>query len=138
MRLLGFNLTNLEVKKNPDFDGKLEMKSNLSLTGVEKKHLDLIKQDAAKIGFAFSVSYGELGSLKFEGSMMWKLDKKSLKEVLDKWNTDNLDPEIRTPILNTVLQKVSLQALKIEEEMALPLHMRMPRVSVSTEEQPSK
>ena len=131
MRLLGFNFTKINVEKNPNHYVKIESKSNLTLIKVETDKLDLIKQEAAKISFSFSISYSELGQVNLEGFTIWHFDKKSLKEVTENWEKD-IDPEIRTNILNTVLQKSSVQALKLEEQIGLPFHIQLPKVTVST------
>ena len=42
MKLLGFNFTKLNIEKNPDFKGKLEIKTDMKILSVEKDKLDLI------------------------------------------------------------------------------------------------
>lgn len=131
MKLLGFNFTKIIAEKNPNHYGKIESKSNLTIIKVEKEKLDLIKQEAAKISFSFSISYSELGQVNLEGFMIWHFDKKSFKDVTENWEKD-IDPEIRTNILNAVLQKSSIQALKLEEQIGLPFHIQLPKVTIST------
>ena len=132
-RLLGLTFIKMNVEKNPDFQGKVEINSNMDVSKVEKHKQTLLKQDTAKINFKFSISYGDLGKIDLEGFMVWLFDKKTLKEVLEGWNKNELEQEIRTSVLNVVLQKCSLQALKLEEQFNLPLHMQMPSVKVNTE-----
>ncbi len=130
LKLLGFNFTKILVEKKQNFQGKLEIKSNIDIVSVEKHKLDLVKQDSIKVSFSFIVNYGELGTLSLEGFLILLPDKQSLKEVLENWSK-KLDPELRAVIVNLVIQKSSLQALKLEEEIGLPFHMQMPKVSVT-------
>ena len=130
LKLLGFNFTKIHVEKQQNFQGKLDIKSNIDIISVEKYKLDLVKQDSMKVSFNFTVNYGELGILSLEGFLILLPDKKSLKEVLENWSK-KLDPELRAVIVNLVIQKSSLQALKLEEEIGLPFHMQMPRVSAT-------
>jgi len=130
MRLLGFNFTKMSVEKNPEFQGKIEINSKMDVADIEKHKPTILKQDTAKIKFSFTIDYKELGKIELEGFMIWLFDKKTLKEVLENWNKKDLEQEIRTQVLNAVLQKCSLQALKLEEQFNLPLHMQMPSVKV--------
>ncbi len=130
MRLLGFSLTKMNVEKNPDYEGKVEISSKMDVAHIEKHKPTILKQDTAKIKFSFSIDYKDLGKIDLEGFMVWLFDKKTLKEVLESWNKKTLEQNIRAQVLNAVLQKCSLQALKLEEQFNLPLHMQMPSVKV--------
>lgn len=133
LKLLGFNFIKIHVEKKPNFQNKLDIKSNIDITSVEKYSLDLVKQDAIKVSFSFAIDYGDLGNLLLEGFLILLFDKKSFKEVLENWDK-KLDPELRAAIINLVIQKSSLQALKLEEDIGLPFHIQMPRVSIKPKE----
>jgi len=128
MKIIGFNLTKLSGDKNPDFLGKLEVKSNINLVSIEKEKLDLSKQDAVKVIFEFKIDYGTLGSVLLSGNLFLILDSKTNKEVLSGWKDKNLSNDIKVPILNIILQKASLKALQLEEELGLPPHISFPRL----------
>ena len=133
MKLLGFNFTKMNVEKTPDFKGKIEIKSNIRMASIEKHKVDLIKQDAVKLSFVFDIDYRELGKLALEGFLILLLDKKSQKDVLENWDKKDFDPQLRAQIINIVIQRTSLQALKLEEELGLPFHIQLPKVTVNQE-----
>ena len=135
IKLLGFNLTKINVEKNPDYKGQLSIKSSMNIISIEKHKIDLIKQESVKINFNFSIDYEKLGSISIDGFFILAVDKKTFKELTEKWDSKDFDPELRVIILNIVIQKSSLQALKLEEEIGLPLHMQMPRVNISKPDQ---
>ena len=49
MRLLGFTFVKMNVEKNPDFKGKVEVNSKMDVADIEKHKQTLLKQDTAKI-----------------------------------------------------------------------------------------
>jgi len=131
IKLLGFNLTKINVEKNQDYQGQTNIKSNMNIISIEKHKINLIKQESVKINFNFSIDYEKLGLISINGFFILTVDKKTFKELTEKWDSKDFDPKLRVIILNIVIQKSSLQALKLEEEMGFPLHMQMPRVNIS-------
>ena len=131
LRLLGFNLKNIEAMKNPDFQGQIEIKSNINLNNIEKHKLDLAKQDALKIDFDFDISYAEdkLGKISLKGTLFISSEPKIQKQILNQWKDKKLDSEYYVAILNIIVQKTSLKAFKLEEELGLPIHVQLPRLA---------
>jgi hypothetical protein len=129
IKILGFNFTKLEARKKTDFEGKLEIGTNINISSVEKHKLDLVKDDVLKIGFDFIISYKDLGQVAVAGIMYLLVDSKTLKDAVKQWEDKKLPEDLRLTILNLILQKSSLKALELEEDLGLPLHMPMPRVS---------
>jgi hypothetical protein len=132
MRLVGFNLTKIHAEKNPNFQGKLEINTNVTVPSIEKHKLDISKEEAVKVDFNFDVSYKELGKVELSGQIFMILDSKSLKEILAHWKDKDAESveKMRVTIFNIIIQKCSLKALSLEEEMGLPPHVQMPSVSL--------
>lgn len=128
MKILGFNFTKVIAEKNVDFSGKLDLKSNINISSVDKHKLDLVKDEALKVSFSFIVDYADLGKVDLSGTMFLLVDSKTLKEAVKSWEDKKLPDEIRMAIINIIMQKSSLKALQIEEDLGLPLHMPMPRL----------
>ncbi len=76
-KLLGFNLTKINVEKNQDYQGEVQLKSNIDITSIEKH-----------------------------------------------------ESEINTLIINIILQRCTLRALQLEEELALPFHIQLPQAKL--------
>lgn len=128
MKILGFNFTKVIAEKNVDFSGKLDLKSNINISSVDKHKLDLVKDEALKVSFSFIVDYSGLGKVDLSGTMFLLVDPKTLKEAVKSWEDKKLPDEIRMAIINIIMQKSSLKALQMEEDLGLPLHMPMPRL----------
>jgi len=130
IKILGFNITSINVERNPNFDGKIDVQTNVNINSLDRQKLELIKDDALKVEFIFSVSYKELGSLKIKGNLLLLIDSKLLKQALSDWEDKKVPAELNTAILNLLIQKCSLKALQLEQELGLPLHIPMPQVKV--------
>lgn len=130
-KLLGFNFYKFQIERNPTFEGKIpNIESNIDIKSIEKHKFDLIKEEPLKIDFLFNLKYKELGKLEMSGSLIIMFDEKTQKQVLEEWKDKKLPNNIRLIILNIILQKSSLKALQLEEEIGLPLHVNMPRLSL--------
>lgn len=128
IKILGINFVKINAKKDPNYNEKITMKPNIDLISVEKEKIELIKQEALRISFNFEVSYEKLGNISLEGVLLLSVDAKTLKEAITQWKDKKLPEDLKLLILNIILQKSSLRALKIEEELGLPFHMQMPRL----------
>jgi hypothetical protein len=134
IQVLGFNYTKLSAERYPDFKGKLEINPNINIASIEKHELNLIKQDAVKIVFSFGIKYKDLADINLQGDIILRTDTKTQKEIIKGWKDKNLDQEIQTMILNLIMQKASIRAIELEEEMGLPIHIKIPRLEVSKKE----
>ena len=130
VKLLAFHLTKTLAQRNEDFDGELKITPNMNLSSIEKEKIEAIKQDVLKIKFNFSIDYGDLGKVEADGTMMLQVDSKTLKETLSSWKKKSIDPQFQLMVLNIIMQKASLKALQLEEEIGLPPHIQLPRLQL--------
>jgi hypothetical protein len=131
IRLLAFDFTKINAEKFTGFSGKLDIKSNIDIKSLEK--IKPGKQEALKIKFTSSVDYGKLGKIELEGNIFITADSKSLKETASSWKDKKQPTELQLAIVNLILQKASIKAIQIEEEIGLPIHLQniFPRVQSS-------
>ncbi len=134
IKLIGFNFSKILAEKNPEFDGKLEIKPSMNIASIEKHRFESTKQEAVKVNFSFGIDYSALGKMNFEGTMYLSMDAKSMKETLTGWKDKKLDKDIHILILNIIMQKSSLKALQFEEEIGLPPHVQLPRLTLGQKE----
>ena len=137
-RLIGFNLTKVEAEKNPDFDGELEIKSNIVLKELEKYKPKYSDQESLKVTFEFGIDYKELGKVTLHGTVFVILDNKTLKEALKQWKDKKLPEDLNMVLINIIMQRSSLRALQLEEELGLPFHFQLPRLQAKASEEESK
>jgi hypothetical protein len=126
-KLIGFNFTKINVEKNPNHQGEIKINSDIKILNVDKEKIDIMKQEALKIDFEFVIDYTSLGMVSIQGFLVLLIDAKMLKDALKNWKDKKaLDNELQIPTINLILQKSTLRALQLEEEIGLPLHMPMP------------
>jgi len=135
-KLLGFQFDKILVEKDPEFKGKISNpSSDINIKSVEKHNISLIKEDSIKITFSFTLKFGDLGKLEMFGNLVILLDEDSKKKVLEDWKTKKMPEDIRLTILNLILQRSSLKALHLEEEVGLPLHIQLPKLQIQSKKE---
>jgi hypothetical protein len=126
-RLLGFNFLKILAERRPDFKGELpNIESNIDIKSIEQQKTDLLKEETLKLEFNFVLNYKDLGKIEMNGNLIVMFSLKISKQILEDWKEKRLPENIRLPILNLILQRSSLKALQLEEEIGLPLHVRLP------------
>ena len=135
MQIIGFNFEKISVeRKKATSKEEIKIQSAMNILEVSEEKVDVMKeQTIVRIVFEFIVQYQpEFALVQFKGSILAALEKAQLKEVLQSWKQKQLAPTIRTPIFNLILNKCNIQALQLEDELGLPFHVQLPKI---TEEQ---
>ncbi|MCK4997531.1 hypothetical protein KAS08_04450 [Candidatus Pacearchaeota archaeon] len=127
LKLIGSKLTKVNAERNPDFSGKLEMKTNIGIDSIEK-----VKEskDTIKLGYSFNVDYSELGSIAIKGKLFLTGDAKLIKDLLKTFKDKKFDSPEYLAITNLIIQKASIKAFELEEELGLPIHIKLPSLSL--------
>jgi hypothetical protein len=134
IRLAGFRYLKINVERNEELKGDLKITPNINIRSIEKFKSENSKQELLQVDFEFGIDYASLGKLDLAGKMFLVVDPKTMKESLEGWKNKKLDNEINLVILNTIMQKASLKALELEEEMNLPPHVQLPRLQLGKQE----
>jgi hypothetical protein len=132
--VLAFNFTKISAQKYQGFEGEIKINPNINIASIEKHELKLLKQDAVKIKFSFNVNYKDLADVNLDGDLILRVDSKTQKDLIKGWKDKNLDGELQTGIINLIMQKSSIRAIEIEDEMGLPIHIQIPKLQVSKKE----
>lgn len=127
LKSAGSRITKLSAERKPDFSGKLEMKTNIKIDSIEK-----VKEakDTVKLTYTFEVEYVELGGVSIEGLLFLSGDAKSIKELLKVQKDKKYDSPEYIGITNLIIQKASIKAFELEEELGLPIHIKLPTLSI--------
>ena len=127
MKLIGSNFTKINAERNPNFDGKLEVKTDIKI-----KDLDRVKEskEAIKIEYTFNIDYSDLGKISIEGILFLSSDAKKIKELIKLQKEKNFNTPEYIAITNLIIQKSSIKAFELEEELGLPIHIKLPTVNL--------
>lgn len=130
IKLLGFNFTKILVERFPEPKGPVQLKSDINIKDITEPKNDLVKQDLLLVSFSFSLNFENLGQILMEGSFLLGADAEEAKSILEEWKSKNLNEEKKLFILNIIMQKCSLKALQLEEELNLPYHIQIPKLAI--------
>ncbi len=124
---MGSRITKLSGERNENFDGELKVTTNLSIISTE-----MVKdaKDILKIYYRFEADYGGLGKVSVEGALFISSDSKTLKDIQKNSKAQKMNESNQLLIANLILQKASLRCFEIEEELGLPIHVKLPALTL--------
>ena len=135
MRIIGFNLSKISVERKEKVEGKLEIKQNINVESIEKEKIEITKDEAIKIEFTFNVNYEpSFANVEFRGFVVALPAKDEMKQIMKEWKAKKLPEGIKTGVFNFIMSKCNIKALTLEDELGLPTHVPMPRITPQKQE----
>ena len=90
-------------------------------------HITYLKNDLAKIDFQYTSSYGPVGLIKLEGSLVY--EDESAEKIANEWNENRKMPdEIASKMHTAVMHTCVPQAVGLAKDLALPPPIPLPQV----------
>ena len=133
MAIVGFNLNKLSIERHNPIEGNVNVKTNLKINEVkeEKVLLELSKEKTTlQFDFEFSINYEpNIATIHFAGNVIDVEDEKEAKKILKEWKDKKLDEDLRLKISNMIWVKCNIKAFALEEELGLPVHIPLPRLT---------
>lgn len=131
VKIVGFNLAKISIEREKEMKGKLEIKSNLNITDVNKENIDISKEnEVIAFDFNFTINYEpKVAEIIFNGEVLVLMSHEEAKNVVKKWKKKEIEDAIRIVIFNTILAKCNIKALDLEDELNLPTHIPMPKLA---------
>ena len=127
LKLIGSKLVKINAERNPEFNGKLEIKTNIKINSLEKtKEI----KDTLKLSYNFEIDYNELGKILIEGILFLSGDSKTIKELIKTQKDKKYNTPENIMLTNLIIQKASIKAFELEEELNLPVHIKLPTLSI--------
>ena len=134
MTVVGLQFDKIHVEKYVPAKGKISVNNNVAVKDVEKSELAFgsAKQHALKFSFEFKSTYEpKIAEILLLGNITYFDKPESVEELLKSWKKDKkLPKEVMTPVLNSILNKCSVEALLLSREINLPPPIVMPKVTV--------
>lgn len=133
--IVGFGFTKLSAEKGEPSKGKIDINNNVSIKDVQEDSFSLGKdkqQDVLRFLFEFTSKYEpNVGSILFEGELLYMEEQKKAKEIIGNWKKDKkLPKEMMAGLLNTILTKCNVQALILSQQVNLPPPIPLPKVQM--------
>jgi len=137
MKLIGFNFTKIYIEKFKGFDKDLKVNTNIDISNISKADIDFFKskEEFVSVNFKYSINYEpDSAKIEFEGNMVVSAEPKQIKDLMKKWEKKDVSEEFKPFLFNIVLRKSNVRAIQLEEEMNLPFHIPLPRISPKDKE----
>jgi len=129
LNLLSSRLTKVGGERNTEFSGKISMNQNIKIKSMEKFKPKESKTESIRAEYSFEIDYADLGKVEVEGILFIGADSKTIKSVLSEFESKKFDSQEQVTIMNMIIQKASLRAFEIEDELGLPIHIRLPQLA---------
>jgi len=134
MKIIGFNLTKILVEKEEKPQDKIDINQNINIESIKKEKIPISDLDTLKIKFNLSIVYSDkFANLEFEGFILVLPEKEELNLFLEQWKDKKIPEKFRVPLFNFIMNKCNIKALYLEDEMALPFHIPMPRINLQNQ-----
>ena len=137
--IVGFGFTKLSAEKGEPAKGKIDINNNVSIKDIQEDNFSLGRdkqQNVIRFMFEFTSKYEpNVGSILFEGELLYMEEPKKAKEILSSWKREKkLPKELMGDLLNTILTKCNVQALILSQQVNLPPPIPLPKVQMAAAE----
>jgi len=140
MKIIGFNYTKIAAERLKPVI-KSNISTNIQITEAKKEESEFFKNtEVAVLTFVYELNYNtqekkeeKLGEIKFEGRVLLSLSQEESKELWKSWKKKEVSTPLRLPVFNFILKKCTAKSLPFQDELGLPFHIPMPRLSAQSQ-----
>jgi len=129
MKIKNIQLKSIEARRfiNPDERPRqVRIDHNSTVT-----NFTYIKDNDANIDFQYTASYGPVGIIKIEGTLL--LENEDVKKISKDWNdTRKMPDQIASHIHTAVMHSCVPEAVTIAKDLGLPPPIPLPQVRLGT------
>lgn len=129
MKVLAFNFEKISAERLSKTKGDTKVDTHVDISDISEVKADFLSPQGKILGvnFKFSLSYNpEIAKIEVNGHFLIEVPKELADKTLKEWKEKKLAEEIQLFLINLILEKATLKALSIEEQIGLPLHYPMP------------
>lgn len=129
MKIRNVRLKSIEARRYVEHNEKprqIRIDHNSNITQVQNK-----STNQASIEFQYTASYGAVGMIKLEGSMLYEND--DAKKVTAEWmKTRKMPDQIASHIHTAVMHSCVPEAVGIAKDLGLPPPIPLPQVRLGS------
>lgn len=127
MKIRNIQLKSIEARRYTDRNErpkKVRIDHNSTFT-----HISHHKNDVASIDFQYTASYGPVGLIKLEGSLLF--ENKDAKKIAVNWNeTRKMPDDIASNVHTAIMHACVPEAVGISKDLGLPPPIPLPQVKL--------
>lgn len=138
MSVIAFNFTKISGQRKTGPMSNLNIKSSTMLKDL--KETPVGNQKGLVFTFNHLINYNpEYANVTLEGEVVVLANEKDTKDALAAWKKDkHLSKEMTEQVMNTILNKVSIQSLIMTRDLNLPAPIKLPRIVMNEQPAPAK
>jgi hypothetical protein len=129
MRIRNIQLKSIEARRyinRSDRPKQVRIDHNSTVSNIS-----VVKDNNASIDFQYTASYGPVGMIKLEGSLLYEGD--DAKKVSSEWKkTRKMPNQIASHIHTAVMHACVPEAVSIAKDLGLPPPIPLPQVRLGT------
>ena len=133
MPIIGYYYDKIFMEKKKPVDQDLQVKNKIQIIDIEETDKPFKEKGRSILKFIFNFELlyePKIGKIIFDGHVLFMDDEKIIKDILKAYKKEKkLPQEITLQILNTILYKAHLKALDLGNELNLPAHLPIPKIS---------
>ena len=133
MPIIGLNFSQVSGEKKNSIKGRINVKQDIKIVSLEKEQMNISSsEDTLKVGFEFKVDYApEVGQISLKGNILYMTEPKLAESLLKNWKKNNKidDERLLLNFFNAIISKSNVKALLLADDLGLPPHVRMPRLT---------
>lgn len=130
MRVIGFNLMKVSIERKEQLGKDIKISQNIDIKEIIKERIPVSDNEALKVIFDFTIDYSQDSArIEFKGNVIILPEKEEAKKILKSWKDKKFTDDFRVPLFNFIMSKCNIKALSLEDELFLPPHIQMPRLS---------
>jgi len=140
MAVLGFNITRIELKKEPSAipQGQVEVKLTPKIEEVRLGEMitPTGKINGVEIVFKYEIAYNpDIAQGIVEGMVLYlPPQKERIDEIIDMWEKEKqIDSVMFAEVVNFLTMELTPVLMVLAKELRLPYHVPLPRVEVRTQ-----
>jgi len=136
MAIISINYSKIHAEKSKkQSTGQISIKNNVGITNITlgTSHTSE-KQKAIIIEFTFSITYEPIGLISIDGAIIDIEEDAKAKEIVDMWTQHKrVEKDLTTKVITIVLEKCTIKAIIISQDIGLPSPVPLPKVRMNVE-----
>jgi len=134
MPIISFTFDRIDVQRKKTLEAPLKVKTSIKITDLKDEEVAISsgKKDMfLRFFFEYLVDYQtSQGSVLLAGNLLFAGKREDLEIAFKEWKkTKKFNPEISKDVLNNIFMRCNIKALSFEQEVSLPPHIVLPRLT---------
>ena len=132
MKIAGFNFKKISGEVKGDSLEGVKINTGINVSNISSVNAPMLKskEDLLQVEFEYSVSYDpDFAKIEFLGILAVAVESKEAKEILKQWKDKQMPEDFKIELFNVILRKSNIKAIQLEDELHLPIHINLPKVS---------